>query len=307
MKRLASSKQGSLDIPLDLWRQLIRDFEGRWVKYAGLRSSVTNNLYFYGHQPKPIYRSEDQKKVLERYIEANLETRELVVSRVLGSSFRSVKSFIGWVFELHRLQSYKGNPEELHRDDHLLSQNHTEVIRGDVVLIARHYRDPYAFGKTHGPGITGIPATALPYDRELSYEAIYHFYPSREYFGYYYEELHRLFRAIQRHSTRGDNRDFLEVVARFYQVAANLHMFERVNNSLYMNLVNTVLGLRGISGIEHGILDFVAMRLSSPAFVQYFADEVQRVNPTLDMKKVTSRHAIELSRGVVFQPHIERR
>jgi len=66
----------------------------------------------------------------------------------------------------------------------------------------------------------------------------------------------------------------LEIIASYYQYGINMHMFENVNQSLFTNQANAMLKLLGLKPIEHGILDFVAMRLQPKNFLNYFIDEV---------------------------------
>jgi len=258
---LRDSKTGELNVPAGLWRQMVRDYDGRWKKYRGLRSSITHDLYFHGHQPRPIYKGLYCFRKLEKYINATLKTRRLIIQGLTANDFDSTDSFVKWLSDLHRMQSYKGKAGKLNCNRKLISHNHSSIIRGDVIKLAVNYGDPYASGKTAGPALKNVPESALPVDVELSIGELYHYYPRREYFGHYYEELYRMYKLIRR--ARATSLSYVvESIAKFYQVVANLHMFEQVNNSLYMNITNALLEYYGVNGIEHGILDFVAMRLS---------------------------------------------
>lgn len=69
--------------------------------------------------------------------------------------------------------------------------------------------------------------------------------------------------------------DQIRAIGEFYQTAINSHIFLRVNQSLFMNMVNGMLGLRGLRPIEHGKLDFEA-RKAPEKFLPYFREEVIR-------------------------------
>lgn len=299
-----AEEEGFLTVPSSLWRQMVRDHEGRWKKYENLRSSVTGDLYFYGYQPKPVYDTTERRELLERYVNAYLETRGLIVQSLREEQIFSSDQFVRWLNRLHCKQAYKGEGGKLDLREAAVSQNHSAVIKGDILRLAQRYGDPYATGATRGSILENIPEAALPRDEKLSAGIFHHFYTPREYFGYYYEELYRLFGLIVR--TRAElvtYHEFLPLLAQFYQILANLRMFHRVNNSLYMNIVNAWLELSGLSGIEHGILDFTAMRLSPPSFTEYFVDEVRRVNPALSLDAVVQNREVTntLSPALVFR------
>ncbi len=61
-------------------------------------------------------------------------------------------------------------------------------------------------------------------------------------------------------------------IAEHYQYAANARPFEQINNSLFMNEVNTLLKKAGMKSIPHGMLDHAAQRLQPETFKRYFVD-----------------------------------
>lgn len=70
----------------------------------------------------------------------------------------------------------------------------------------------------------------------------------------------------------------IQKIGEFYHVAMTPNkIFTRVNQSLFMNMVNGMLEVRGLKPVEHGMLDFTAQRFSSQPekFNQHFREEVK--------------------------------
>ena len=67
----------------------------------------------------------------------------------------------------------------------------------------------------------------------------------------------------------------LKNIGEFYQYAANVRPFFNVNNSLFMNVTNELIGRHGLKPVYHGILDHAAQRLQPEAFNRYFQDWAQ--------------------------------
>ena len=68
----------------------------------------------------------------------------------------------------------------------------------------------------------------------------------------------------------------LAKIAEHYQYAANARPFGQINNSMFMNEVNTLLQKAGMKTMPHGMLDHLAQRLQPEAFKKYFIDEYKR-------------------------------
>ncbi len=92
------------------------------------------------------------------------------------------------------------------------------------------------------------------------------FYPGPEYIKPAIEQVRiHLLKAIQ-----SDNLD--EIVAETGQAYwfIRYHPFNGVNNSVFMALVNTVLGMKGLNKLPHLLLDFNCHALSQESFTQVF-------------------------------------
>ena len=61
-------------------------------------------------------------------------------------------------------------------------------------------------------------------------------------------------------------------MAEHFQYAANARPYSQINNSLYMNEINTLLQRAGMKVMPHSNLDVVAQRLQPETFKKYFID-----------------------------------
>ncbi len=209
------------------------------------------------------------------YIEANLRLRNKFYHDIPKVMEMNVDSFAAWLAALHECIAYKyAYPGEfpLPRD----VTTHTIIIKNEVTPLAKKYNDPYASGATKGPVFDGFPADALPTDT-VDGPNIVHHYPVQKYSSLYLREAHATLKQLT-NTTETGGEMYVQKVAYLLQVLVNLHLFVNINMSLYMNIANAMLDIGGIAGMEHGILDFVAMRLQPVAFHAYFVDELHRLN-----------------------------
>jgi hypothetical protein len=77
-------------------------------------------------------------------------------------------------------------------------------------------------------------------------------------------------------------RDVVGLIADYYQVGINAHLFPRVNNSLLMTQANCLLRFAGLRGIPHGALDYYALYKVPADFRAIFSRAVLARNPGLD-------------------------
>lgn len=77
-------------------------------------------------------------------------------------------------------------------------------------------------------------------------------------------------------------RDVIILIADYYQVGINAHLFARVNNSLLMAQVNYLLHFAGLRGIAHGALDYYALYKVPADFRAIFVRAVLERNPGLE-------------------------
>ena len=136
--------------------------------------------------------------------------------------------------------------------------------------IALRYGDSY---RTSNSGSTvklkGIPKEYLPQDFGTQ-----HFYPDGMGLNHYYKEMHRTAQeALDLIANGATEKQFLAKIAEHYQYAANARPYSQINNSLFMNEINTLLKRAGMKTIPHGNLDTVAMHLQPESFKKYFIDE----------------------------------
>lgn len=73
----------------------------------------------------------------------------------------------------------------------------------------------------------------------------------------------------------------LALIAEYYHVGINAHLFEHGNNSILMSQVNYFLHYLGLKGIRHQYWDYVALINHSEDFEKIFIGAVREVNPEI--------------------------
>ncbi len=145
----------------------------------------------------------------------------------------------------------------------------------EVEAIARKYGDPYRVtNETQRVKLKGIPEEYQPSDMYFNGGYV-HYYPDAAGLEkYYYKEMHRTAKEALDLIERGaSEKEILYKLAEHYQYAANARPYGQINNSLFMNEINTLLTRAGMKTMPHGMLDHAAQRLQPDAFKKYFADE----------------------------------
>ena len=110
----------------------------------------------------------------------------------------------------------------------------------------------------------------------------HHEYPSADKLEPYFEVMRKELNEFAFLPYPPANASLEEVVthaARFYRYAVNARPFKRVNNSLFMNIFNTMLEMHGYKGVSHQIHDHVAHRIQdTDKFVAWMIKKVKEVN-----------------------------
>lgn len=265
----------------EFWRSLVRDADGRFKKYQDEQDAS----YYKG--PQPSFSLADQDAV--RYVRHSLDTRKAFLEGMEhGQIDLSQRDFQNWLVNLHQKQTYKQAQKlgELFEGGMTSRGAHTPFVKNDVVAIAEKYQDPYAdfyknpqiYGNTYNLDLPGISPKGRPQDGLVG-DLVYHQYPNSMFRDEYTSVMQQKLRELGRLGQEAPLEQQLRLISEFYQYAINDRMFTKVNQSLYMNMVNGLLEQRGLRPIEHGVLDFVAMRLQPDNFARYFSDEVRRVQP----------------------------
>lgn len=251
----------------DFWQQCVRDTTGKWEAYKHLKSKSGFN-YFRGRQAHVDYNNPLEMK----YLEANLRVRSKFYAELPEVLEMDISEFRQWIESLHEAMRYQYTYTGIFPR---FTDTHTPIVKLEVIPLAEEYNDPYFTLETQGPNFLELPRGAQPRD-VLVGEIIYHHYPGLEYAEEYLNVILKSLKEILGFRlTRGQ---YVRKVAHIYQLLTNLHLFVNINSSLYMNITNGLLEIAGIKGIEHGILDFVGMRLQPENFQAYFFDELKEAN-----------------------------
>ena len=148
----------------------------------------------------------------------------------------------------------------------------------EMEQLAKKYGDPYRFNVDSKVKLPGIPEYNLPWNTHNApgLEGEFrHVYPSGTNNGLrpYYEQMYRTSKEALALIEKGaSERTILEKIAEHYQYAANARPYANINNSMFMNEVNTLLQKAGMRTMPHGDLDFAAMHLQPNTFKKYFVD-----------------------------------
>lgn len=247
---------------LELWKGLVRDSSGRWVTYyqRGVK-------YFkYGKQSAPDLNDELQLAL----IKSSIKHERAFLNGLQKESF---KNFKHWLVQLHHKQSYFGTGGQILLKRRISQGEHSQVVAGSVLSLAQKYNDPYTNKGTQVVRLPGIDPNGCPMDKWVNNQ-VTHYYPDSKYFDQYLKIMkNKLVQFILKADHKIDKK-ILEIIANYYQYGINMHIFENVNQSLFANQANAMLKLLGLKPIEHGIIDFSAMRLQPKNFSKYFIDEV---------------------------------
>lgn len=102
-----------------------------------------------------------------------------------------------------------------------------------------------------------------------------HTYPTEGYIKRYVQKSYEVLQEFAKLPENAPVADVVGKVAEYYQILDIAHPFEAANQSLAMNITNTMLETQGIPGIPHGVLDIAAATLSREDFTIYFIDELK--------------------------------
>ncbi len=250
----------------EFWKGLVRDSEGRWLKYH-----LEGIKYFqYGKQSQIDFKN----KIHLSLIKATISQDEAFVR---GLKDRRFNNFRNWLIKLHKKQLYNKAGANILAVKRVSQGEHSRIVADAVLPLASKYHDPYTNKGTQILTLPKIDRGGLPKDIWQNGEEVFHYYPEPKFFNQYLNVMKGILKEITADSKMTD-KQLLSKIALYYQYGINMHMFENVNQSLFANQVNVILNLMGLRPIEHGVLDFAAMRLQPINFTEYFIDEVKRVN-----------------------------
>lgn len=238
----------------------------------------------------------DKDVFFQKYVDSQTDVREATLATFSGEGYRldgeikrrdlsSLEDFSEWLKDLHILAAEGKDQEAVYRTDVTPGKFHTkksaesnysaELMK--MQKVAKRLDDPFenhsfrsfSEGDASVTLLPGIKSEALP--RTIGGT---HYYPTSEHHGEYLREMHRsMLECLQLKETDKPS-VCLEKIAEFYQYAANSHLFDQINNSLFMNITNTLLERVGMVGIPHDELDYAAMVLQPKALVRYFSAQV---------------------------------
>lgn len=267
IERLVSKKDSNNPEVIEFWKGLVRDPNGRWINYH----SKGIKYFQYGKQSKPDLND----KIQLALVKSSIKQEKAFLYGLEHKSFKNLKE---WLTKLHKNQAYIGNGGQILSKIRISMGEHTQIVKGAILTLAQKYGDPYTNADTQTVYLPGIDPKGCPMDKWENKNKVIHYYPDPKYFDQYLGVMKNKLKKFILNTAGAYDKEILVIIANYYQYAINMHLFEGINQSLFANQINAMLKQIGLKPIEHGILDFVAMRLQPKNFAKYFIDEVKRVN-----------------------------
>ena len=254
---------------ISFWKGLVRDPYGEWMKYY----SDNGNKYFrYGKQPYPDLTKGEHISLIKK----SIEQEKYFLLSLINKSFRNNKT---WLIELHKKQAYKGKGGKLLTKKRTSQGEHSIMVKQIIIPLAKKYSDPYIDKDMQVITLPGICFDALPKDLWVNNNVVWHYYPDPIYYKQYLQIMRKkLIALVKKLSDNRNVTEILTIIGLYYQYGINMHMFEDINQSLFINQINSILLLLNLKPINHGVLDFVAMRFQPENFTKYFIDEIKKRN-----------------------------
>lgn len=228
----------------------------------------------------------DGKSIDENYLKTSEEVRFFLNKAIdTGIYLQSYEDYKNTVIQAHKIAycGFSGNEFWYKKRNHFLSMDPYQIRNDNLNMvnnygekaleveeIARRYGDSYraSDNKNKKVQLQGISPNALPINSGSS-----HIYPAGVYMEEYLKQMYRTSAEVMELIKYNAPKNMiLGKIAEHYQYAANARPFEQINNSLFMNEVNTLLKKAGMKSMPHGILDHAAQRLQSGTFKRYFVD-----------------------------------
>lgn len=243
----------------------------------------------------------DRDVFFQKYIDAQRDVRTAILatfqqlpyqvdSEQRNPEISNFHDFQEWLKDLHILSAEGRDKEAVYRTDVTPGKFHTKDVaksnyNAEFLLlrpVAERLDDPFKFHDFRAYSDTGSELNLPGISQEARPKTIgsEHIYPSAEYHSEYLREMQRSLLECLALGPTDKPSHCIERIAQFYQHAANSHLFDQINNSMFMNITNTLLERVGMVGMPHGKLDYAAMVLQPKAFVRYFAAQVVEAQDT---------------------------
>ena len=249
---------------LRFWGGLVRDSNGKWLKYY-----FEGYKYFqYGIQLKPDLTNKNDIYL----INASIKQIRAFIQGLINQDFKDYKT---WLKTLHRKQIYNKNEIGTITRRRFALIIHSRIVLNAVIPLTVKYHDPYTNKGVQIIYLPKVDKEGLPKDIWENEKEVFHYYPDPKFLNQYLEVMQEKLQDIITSNSEISDHKLLSSIASYYQYGINTHMFENINQSLFANQMNALLQVFGYNPINHGILDFVAMRLQPVNFVKYFINEVK--------------------------------
>ena len=229
------------------------------------------------------------KEINSNYVQTSVEAREYLYDAIESGQYTdSFESYVQTMNNMHKVSatgrngnnewysqagngSNSVNPGQIRGRGYMVNHRTNTAIEAEE--IAKQYGDSYRVETTKSQvNLKGIPDKYKPTD--YNYGEHSHQYPDGEGLGYYYKEMHRTAKETLDLINKGaSEQKILKKIAEHYQYAANARPYGQINNSLFMNEINTLLQKAGLKTIPHGNLDQISMHLQPETFQKYFIDQ----------------------------------
>ncbi len=210
---------------------------------------------------------------LMRYWQNSIFAERIIEQGLNTETPLDFDSFLLWLKDIHKVSCSGFNG-----DNHYKYQSNRAVGKSDKAYMLSKIRLGY-----HSP-------------QEGLFSRYKNFQQSEQ---VYLKRIHELYVQTVKNLAQAEKRDeTLKNLSDFYAQASANPPFEHINNSLFMNIVNTVLKKMKLSRISHGSLDlyfgnqYEKIVLLSPENLNYFFNS--EFFPALELRGANSWHWFDL-------------
>ncbi len=235
-----------------------------------------------GNKGRPVHQNyvSNSKEVRQHFLDA-METGEYLESpqsyiRVMNRGHELAFAGSNGRSYYYEYDGRLARPDEIDPGRIMGAEVHPNNSRVEesqfVESIAHKYGDKFTLDKHSKVLLPNISQEALPENHNGR-----HWYAPGTHYSEYFTEMYRTANNCMNLIKSGASQtDILSAIAEHYQYAANLRCYNNINNSLFMNEINTMLKKAGMKTMPHGMMDHVAQRFQPDSFKKYFVDEYNK-------------------------------
>lgn len=268
------------------------EFLNKISEYKQLAKASIYDFLPYNELVRFKSENSDFINVNQDYWINNIESRQVFLDIILQPDFfDDIFFFSKKLIELNKISALGLNQKRNYyvnekskiklsigrfRLDNLVSRYKTigyEVANQEMSLNKREYYETINYNKKVSLILPNLSVDVCPIN-----EGIKHIYPSSKFIGLYFIQMQERLKNFQAQFEQKDLSYLINEIIWFYIYAVNIRPFNHINNSLFMNIFNTLLHILGLKGISHFYFDYIAQRLCSDSTIILIKREIRKEN-----------------------------